>query len=281
MSVQDKQAPYARAATTVVVLLAALPALVSCGEDTNEEEATAEAVEIHFNALVNGAPFVCGATVDGLGTSGERLSFVDLRLFVHNFVLLGPDGEEYPVTLEENGVWQQSGVAMLDFEDGCDNGTSQLNKSVSGTAPVGTYTGLRFSVGVPPELNSSETALENRGSPLNQSAMFWSWRSGYKYVRLDTDSPFFRFHLGAVACDDDFQCNEVNIPTFTFDAIDIETETVGLDIGTLLADSDLSQNTPGTAPGCMGESSDVDCTAIFNNFGLGDATSSAFSVSTR
>lgn len=254
--------------------------VAGCGEDGAEGPTTTR-VEIRFDARVNGAEFECGVSYGGLGVNDEALAFSDMRFFVHDLVLLGPNGEEAPVTLIEDGVWQRDGVALLDFEDGCENGTTQVNHSVLGEAPEGEWTGLRFSVGVPPSLNSSETVLEGRGSPLNLSAMFWSWRSGYKYVRLDTDSPFFRFHLGAVGCDDEFQCDEVNIPTFTIDGLDINTDAVALDIGELLADSDLSQNTEGTAPGCMGESSDADCTPIFARFGLGQATPSAFSALKR
>ena len=149
---------------------------------------------------------------------------------------------------------------------------------MKGHVPAGQYQGLSFSVGVPAAMNSGETMLEGRGSPLNLSAMFWSWHSGYKYMRLDTDLPFYRVHLGASACDDDFNCEEPNIATFSFESFDHKTEQVQLDLKTLLSDSDLTQNTEDTPPCCMGQGDDPDCQVVFNHFNLGEPGPSAFSV---
>ena len=118
-------------------------------------------------------------------------------------------------------------------------------------------------------MNSNQTVLEGRGSPFNQTAMFWSWKSGYKYVRIDGDRGPFRLHLGASGCDDDFNCNEMNIPTIQLSGFDPDTKSVRLDLKDLFEGTDVSANTPGTAPGCMGESSDVDCQDIFERIGLG------------
>src|SRR5690606_39726454 len=37
-------------------------------------------------------------------------------------------------------------------------------------------------------------------SPLNFTAMFWSWQSGYKFLRVDTADDTFRVHLGSTGC---------------------------------------------------------------------------------
>ncbi|MGB0591849.1 MAG: MbnP family copper-binding protein [Myxococcota bacterium] len=226
-------------------------------------------VAISFAVTVNGEAFTCGKTYANIGTSAADFGFNDMRLYVHDVFLIDEQGEATPVTLDQDGVWQRDGVALLDFEDGCENGTQQVNQALTGTALDGEYSGVRFTVGVPPELNSSETVLEGRGSPLNQTAMFWTWKSGYKYLRLDGDQGPFRLHLGASGCSDDFTCTEMNLVEVTLTGYDRDAHDVTLDLGDLLAGTDVSQNTAGTAPGCMGESVDPDCSDIFQRIGLG------------
>ncbi|MEE2644501.1 MAG: MbnP family copper-binding protein [Myxococcota bacterium] len=244
-------------------------ALSACGESTTEEPAP-QPVTIHFAVTVDGAPFACGAPFVGLGTPATEMGFGDLRFYLHGLELIDVDGEAASVTLEDDGIWQRDGVALLDFEDGCENGTAQLNNVVRGQVRAGDFVALRFSLGVPPTLNSSGTVLEGRGSPLNLSSMFWSWKSGYKYLRLDGNSGPFRLHLGASRCDSDFQCGEMNIPQITIREFNPEREQIELDLARLLEGTNLAENTPMTAPGCMGESSDPDCTEIFARIGLGD-----------
>lgn len=257
--------------------------LSCCEEGNSEEESSAPVeVEISFEVRVGELPFQCGETFEEVGASASSLTFTDLRFFVHDLSLINSNGDLTPLVLTEDDVWQRDQVALLDFEDGCENGNGVLNTSVKGVLPAGSYEGVQFSVGVPAALNSPETALEGRGSPLNLSAMFWSWRSGYKYLRLDTDLSSFRIHLGANACESDFVCAEPNIATFTLEGYQADRDLISLDLKTLLQDSDLTENTEGTAPGCMGQSDDPDCVGIFNHFNLGEeGFPSAFKVRAR
>ena len=59
---------------------------------------------------------------------------------------------------------------------------------------------LSFTLAVPFELNHQNPLLQP--SPLNLPTMFWSWRSGHKFFRLDLQSPSknWVFHLGSVGC---------------------------------------------------------------------------------
>lgn len=237
----------------------------ACDGDTGPREV---AVTIPFSVVVGDAPFECGEAYPDLGSAATEMGFSDMRMYLYDVVLHTEEATEHPVILSEDGIWQRDGVALLDFEDGCENGTAQTNTTLVGTTMSGDYTGISFSVGVPPALNSSETVLEGRGSPLNQVAMFWSWQSGYKYIRLDGNAGPFRLHLGASGCSDDFTCTEMNIPRVTLGDFHPETHTVQLDIGDLIAGTNIAENAEGTAPGCMGESIDPDCTDIFTRIGL-------------
>ncbi|MEE2788961.1 MAG: MbnP family copper-binding protein [Myxococcota bacterium] len=240
-----------------------------CGSDPVEPPIVPRPYTINFNAVVGDQPFECGTPYDDLGDDKQTAAFTDFRMFVHNFAFIDGDGIRHPLVLDEDNIWQARGVALIDFEDGCENGTPQLNSTVSGIAEIGQIRGLEFSIGVPNELNSPATMLEGRGSPLNQSSLFWSWKSGYKFIRLDSDLKVFRFHLGSSDCSDDFVCQHENIATITLDDFDPGAHDVVLDVRRLLDGSILGQNTQGTAPGCMGEPDDPDCEGLFARLGLG------------
>jgi uncharacterized repeat protein (TIGR04052 family) len=59
---------------------------------------------------------------------------------------------------------------------------------------------LSFTLAVPFELNHQNPLLQP--SPLNLPNMFWSWRSGHKFFRLDMQGldKNWVFHLGSVGC---------------------------------------------------------------------------------
>lgn len=146
------------------------------------------AVEIPFAAELGGTPFACGATAP-LGAGGQPMRGADFRLFVTDVALTDATGRAVPVTLDDDGTWQAAGAALLDFEDAtgpCVDGSPEMNASLRGTvpaAPAGGWQGLSFTLGLPFALNHADATLA--ASPLNVSAMFWSWQGGYKYVKID------------------------------------------------------------------------------------------------
>ena len=96
---------------------------------------------------------------------------------MHDVRLVDADGGEWPVTLDDDDLWQTDAVALLDFEDKtgtCANGTTPTNTVVKGTYDTGhdtvDFTGLRFKVGVPFALNHGDAATAP--SPLNLSGLF-------------------------------------------------------------------------------------------------------------
>ncbi|HSP98144.1 MAG TPA: MbnP family copper-binding protein, partial [Candidatus Dormibacteraeota bacterium] len=153
-------------------------------------------VEIQFKGMVGDQPFACGTAYSHIGTGDSPFLPSDFRLYVSNVRLVTPSGSEVPVELEQDGIWQYQNVAMLDFEDGsdpCTFGNQATNTTIRGTVPAGVYTGVTFDLGLPFELDHGNVATAP--SPLNFSAMFWSWQLGYKFLRLDTAGGDFNFHL--------------------------------------------------------------------------------------
>lgn len=236
-------------------------------------------VRIAFDAQVAGKPFACGITYDDIGTSHARIKVRDLRFFVSQVALLTPDGRAVPLTLDQDGLWQYKNLALLDFEDGtasCLNGNSGIHTQILGTVPAGTYTGLRFTVGVPFELDHSDTA--SAPSPLNTTAMFWSWQDGFKFLStgvVTLTHRNFPVDIGSTGCAvSDMaaapakECAHPNRAIVIFNAFDPSRDTVVFDLAKLLAGVDLNTPTSNTSFGCMSFPGTEACTAPMHALGL-------------
>jgi len=172
-----------RAASLAPLLLSAfgaamLPAPVSAADPVP--------LSLNFAAEIAGQPFACGQRYANLGRTDAEIAFADFRLFVSEVALLAADGRRVPMTLDDDGRWQDGQVALLDFEDAtdrCDNGTPPTNAQVSGSLPAGDYTGVEFVIGVPFDSNHGDPTLA--ASPLNLTSMFWNWRGGYRFLKID------------------------------------------------------------------------------------------------
>lgn len=257
-------------------LLGAAALLASC-----DEQARAT-VTIDLAGRVGDAPFACGATYDGIGTSATQLTTLDFRFYVHDVRLVLEGGEEVELALTDDGVWQSGGVALIDFEDGegCEGGNAPTNTSLVGTVPAGTgaITGVRFLVGVPEERNHIDSATAP--SPLNLSSMYWGWQGGYKFLRFEgrtTGQPAgMRMHLGATGCSGDARmgtrvCASRNEGVVSLDAFDPDRDVIVADLAALFELSDLDVD-GGGPPGCMSDADDPDCAPMFDALGITDGS---------
>ncbi len=250
------------------------------------------AVNLEFAALINGQPFECGKSYPDVGSTKASLTPTDLRLYVSEVALVNQRGEAVPVKLTQDGVWQLDNIALLDFENGagpCRNGTAAVNTAVRGTVPAGQYRGLKFTVGLPFAHNHGDPTLA--ASPLNNTAMFWSWQGGYRFIKFDASSKVapgipdavdtgfvaaggFAVHLGSTQCASasattaPTACKNPNRMMLQFDNYDPAKSVIVMDIGVLLAGTNVTVNARRTSPGCMSFEKDADCTAVMNAMGL-------------
>lgn len=242
-------------------------------------------ISLAFRGEVGGEPFVCGAAYDGVGTSGTTFTARDFRFYVHDVRVVTSDGVEVPVALDDDGVWQDGDVALLDFEAGvgCDGGNAPTNVLVRGTIPAatGAVTGVRFVVGVPEGRNHLDAATQP--SPLNVTSMFWGWMDGYKYALVageTTGQPLgMLFQLGATGCAGDARmgtriCANGNRPEIAIDGVSedaLESGVIVADAAAIFATTNLDVD-GGDAAGCMSLESDPECETMFAQIGLrGDA----------
>lgn len=263
----------------VVVHAAAILPLLTLPTALRAQGGATQPVTLRFSASVDSLPFACGTTYPGIGRTRAPITATDFRFFVHDVRLVDATGREVPVTLQQDSLWQSHGVALLDFENGsggCSNGHAELRDVVLGSAPAGRYTGVRFTVGVPFDLNHRD--LTQQPSPLSLSRMFWAWNSGYKFMRIDmkTDGgKAWVLHLGSTECQPagaastvPTSCQHANRPQVAFDAFDVAQDVVNLDLAAMLRGADVTVNQPRTAMGCMSGPTDSDCAPVFASLGL-------------
>lgn len=263
--------------------------------------AETQAVTLRFQAQVGSQPFRCDRSYK-LGKPASKVTPLDFRLYVFDVALIDATGKTVPLALAQDGRWQHENVALLDFEDksgGCANGTAETNDRIVGTVPPGKYVGLKFTVGVPFELNHADATLAP--SPLNLTSLWWNWQFGYKFARIDLSNerqmgwlaPLrslatkgsqsghgdesnigFAIHLGSTGCQmgegaqRPSSCSNANTSTIVLRDFDPNESVVVADLAALVANTNLSVNQPHTAPGCMSEPNDRDCTGIMSALGI-------------
>jgi uncharacterized repeat protein (TIGR04052 family) len=242
-------------------------------------------VDIPFVAKIGNQVVECGTNRVysnlGKGNAGS-IEIADFRLYLYDIALVDRDGKTRPLVLKQN-AWQNDNLVLLDFENAqglCSNNNAITNTTIEGEVPKGDYVGLQFMLGVPATKNHQNNATA--ASPLNIPSLFWSWQTGYKFLRLDmktnrpprdaADKQFWFIHLGSTGCvgDDKNQaptspCTNPNVPKIYLDYK--LGQKVVIDVEGLLKDVDLEVSTP-MPDGCMSGVSDPDCPDIFKNLGL-------------
>jgi uncharacterized repeat protein (TIGR04052 family) len=279
----------ARCPYPVVAALSVFLLISACGggSDSNvSNDVSKNNAAVRFAAKVGNDAFSCGSSYT-IGANNYRVD--DLRLYVYDLTLTTDVGGEIPVTLNQDGEWQYQNVAHLDFEnataDAC-NGNDATNNTITGTyeGPTeGNIVGLCFNLGVPYEYNHSLTSQNaDSPAPLNVTGMSWVWLAGHKFFKLDgVGDPGglntnFHVHVGSTGCSNasgdknqvpDSECTYPNTPRICLDSFDMASQAVTIDIGALLADSDVTVNAGGAA-GCMSGNNDPECPAIMPKFGI-------------
>jgi uncharacterized repeat protein (TIGR04052 family) len=180
--------------------------LSSCSKLNNAES-------IQVEIWHNGSPLDCGA----FESHQQVWSIQQLAFFISNVKLSGEDTLQQPQLSAT--PWQTDNVVLIqpnlgDCSSKLENHDNAASKELVASEALKTNHYLRFAapvdldaseqlsftLAVPFELNHQNPLLQ--ASPLNLPNMFWSWRSGHKFFRLDMQSPDINwvFHLGSVGC---------------------------------------------------------------------------------
>ena len=261
--------------------------LLGCGSDSSKTTST-QNINVTFSSLVDGKNINCATILTNLGQSKASASIKDFRFYLSDMTLIGTDKKEYPITLEEN-EWQTKNVALIDFQDKADEcaGEAKLQRLfVNGTVSSAIdFEGIRFAVGLPPDLNHIDIATVK--GPLSVASLYWSWQSGYKFMRLDIapsggitrpstptySASTFNFHLGSTNCSGEPEsgevvtCERVNRPIIELSNYSPAKNTINLNYAALIDSLNVKLDEQ-DSPGCMSGSTDPECKAFFKGLGL-------------
>ena len=201
-----------------------------------------------------------------------EIALTDLRFYVSNLALIDSEGNEHSVSLTPDERWQQQGVALIDLEKGigtCRNGTPDIRASIEGTVTGSDFVGVKFAIGVPFELNHANPLLAQ--PPLDDAAMHWHWRSGYKFLRagVSRQADSFWIHLGSTGCEGTIHnisgCNSPNRVAVELAEFSVETDLIAIDLSELFRGVDLEN---GTRSDCSSSPAEQACAMPFAALGL-------------
>ncbi len=227
--------------------------------------AATQAVTINFD-VVKGATTIgtggCSSTSLTLGSLNTPGKIKDLRFYVSSVALIDAAGKYTPVVMDVNAN-QDRNVALLDFEDGagsCAGGTAATYTAITGKVAPGNYVGIALTVGVPGKLNHSDITAATTPTPLQNSAMNWSWQSGRKFTKIEftpdvlvggvasaVPAATTMVHLGATGCKANPASGEVingcgspNRMAMSFANFNAATQKIALDLNALWGGVDLT-----------------------------------------
>ncbi len=133
-------------------------------------------VEIEISNLAGDAPLDFGTYYKN--ENGDSVRFSQFNYFLSNFVLIKKDGSEH--------VMPKDSCYFLVKHDNTASKTLQLNN-----VPAGDYKGVRFMIGI--DSSKSVSEIGQRTGVLDPTGaaagMYWSWNSGYIFVKIEGTSP--------------------------------------------------------------------------------------------
>jgi len=227
----------------------------------------------------NGSPINCNA----FERNQQVWSIQRLAFFISD-VRLSSENTEHQVQLSST-PWQTDDVVLIQphFADcgtkseGGDEisqdelailGSLKTNNYLQFLVPVDIETSeqLSFTLAVPFALNHQNPLLQP--SPLNLPSMFWSWRSGHKFFRLDMQGPnkHWVFHLGSVGCSavstmraPNEECVQPNRINFQLDKKRDGTKLV-MHLDRLIANTSMQKS-----DSCLFHSGQESCSVLMSN----------------
>lgn len=180
--------PFRRAAPASALLLSFLGGSAFTGCDSADSPSGPATVRLDVEALVGDDAFQAG---DTFTVDGRAATLDAARLYLSDLTLLHEDGREIvltadaPVTVRarnEGGEDVQHSITeryiLVRAEDG-------RTVAALGEVPSGSYTGLRFTLGVNGLDNRIDITDLPAGHPLGDTGMYWDWNVGYIFLRLD------------------------------------------------------------------------------------------------
>ncbi len=160
---------------------------------------------VHFLGRFEGQPLTMFDT-QNLMDEGD-LQFTHLSMLISDIALLSPSGPRPLSDIE---------LVDLSFDD-VPSASEGYTIRIDGI-PSGTYTGISFGIGVPPDVNNQKPSEFPSTNPLSRNGFYWEAWNSYIFMKtegkMDTGGPGpfetnFAYHTGT---DELFRTLEGSIP---------------------------------------------------------------------
>ena len=147
---------------------------IGCSEDDpvtpSIPEPNLKSIEVRFMPTFGDDPLVLGQKY--VNAAGDSIAFTVLKFYASEFGLVNVDGSKTPM----------EGIELVDFADSQVEANGYYSYTVKGEP--GTYSGLKFAVGVPFDQNHRDVSTQTE--PLGpNSGMYWGWNPGYQFFKVE------------------------------------------------------------------------------------------------
>ncbi|NVJ08365.1 hypothetical protein HUW63_24390 [Myxococcus sp. AM001] len=144
--------------------------------------ATDGTLELNAAFVFGTTPFALGQTYTTAG--GDSVSFTQVRYWLSNVTLLKQDGSTTPLT---DSYHLMEAINAQTVEGTVDPVTLPANRRegiLARAVPAGTYTGIRFSIGVDPTYNDDLSRHAGELHVLqNMTSVSWMWFTSYIFTK--------------------------------------------------------------------------------------------------
>jgi len=197
--------------------LLALFTFAACMDDDDIRRPENISTTIDFRAAFNGADLaIQSATYDY--PTGAKLKATLFQYYVSDLVFLAADGNTVGL----------SDIELIRYNSATDDAVESRTYDV----PSGDYVGVRFGLGVKPDLNAMDPSAFAANDPLNENE-FWNANARYVFAKieanadLEDDGTFdtgLTYHMGSdalyttITFDQDFTIDGEGDPKFTINA---------------------------------------------------------------
>lgn len=199
--------------------------------------------------------------------------YQQLQFFMHGVEIKTSKNDWRPWLMTTNS-YQSNNVALLGEVCSEGNKQSHWELELTSLAESEDITDIRFTLGVPFSLNHLNPLTQP--SPLNVSSMFWGWRGGHKFMRVElaAKNDDWLFHLGSTGCKalspvraPKAECLQPNRVVVSLPFTN-KTTNIELNLAVLFADLKLTRKNS-----CQSSPDEESCKVLFDNLGLDKASS--------
>jgi len=243
--------------------------LSGCGEKKSHDNVNFQPVFGDISIDCN-SQFIHQSPKETSQKSLDKWQYQQLQFFIYGVEVKTSNNGWQPWLMTENN-FQTDNIALLG--EICGQKNKQSNWQLELTALNGSMeiSEIRFTLGVPFSLNHLNPLTQV--SPLNIPSMFWGWRGGHKFMRVEliSSNDDWLFHLGSTGCksaspvrapkDECLQPNRV-VVSLPFNTKNLD---IKLDLAALFRGLALQRESS-----CQSSVDNDNCKIIFENLDLGN-----------